>query len=300
MRRRLDDRAVTESFRYCLVVTRSTWSKAFLVGGVGMCRCVWCAVLVVAATALVAEAREDARAPLRVRVMCYNIHHGKGVDGLVDLQRVARVIRAAEPDVVALQEVDYRIDRTGRVDQAVELARLTGMTAVPGDVIDVGHGRYGNAILSRWKVVEHATHLLPVATGREQRGVIVAAIDPGGDRPVFSLLCTHLDHRPDDRDRIAAARAINALVTTTDRPTLLAGDLNADPGGAVLEAFAETWVNPLAGRPLPTFPAAAPRRQIDFVLYRTATAWAFGTARVIDEAVASDHRPLLVELELVR
>lgn len=247
---------------------------------------------------LLAADRAVAAEPFQVRVLSYNIHHAEGTDGRLDLGRIARVIKSAEPDLVALQEVDYRTGRTGGVDQAAELAKLTGLTAVPGDNIDVAGGRYGNAVLSRWPVTDSENRPLPVLTGGEQRGVLSVTVEPGNGRPAFRLLCTHLDHRRDDAERLAAAKVINELVASSDRPALLAGDLNAPPDSAVLASFAKQWRNPNADKPLPTIPSAEPTRQIDFVLHRPAGAWRVVETKVLDEPVASDHRPLLVVLEL--
>src|SRR5688572_255745 len=58
-----------------------------------------------------------------VRVLTYNVHHGEGTDGKVDLPRIAAVIKAADPDLVALQEVDNKCRRSGKVDQTAELAK---------------------------------------------------------------------------------------------------------------------------------------------------------------------------------
>ena len=73
--------------------------------------------------------------PLTLRILSYNIHHGQGTDGIFDLERLARVISSVEPDLVALQEVDRATTRSGGVDQAAELARLTGMEAAFGKTI---------------------------------------------------------------------------------------------------------------------------------------------------------------------
>ena len=62
-----------------------------------------------------------------LRVLCWNIHHGAGTDGRIAIERIAAVIRGTNPDVVAFREVDHGRTRSGRVDQAAELARLTGM-----------------------------------------------------------------------------------------------------------------------------------------------------------------------------
>lgn len=246
---------------------------------------------------LVVQGRAATAEPFRVRVLSYNIHHAEGTDGRLDLERIAKVVTSAEAGLVALQEVDYSTGRTGRVDQLAELAKRTGLTPVRGDNIDVENGRYGNAVLSRWPVVRHENHLLPVLTGGEQRGVLAVEVDPGQGRPPFTFLCTHLDHRAGDVERLAAAKVINELAASGDSPAVLAGDLNAVPDGEVLRAFGGRWENSTA-EPLPTIPAGEPSRQIDYVLFRPAGRWRVVETKVIDEPIASDHRPLLAVLEL--
>ena len=63
-----------------------------------------------------------------IRVLCYNIHYGQGTDGKYDIERLATVINRTKPDLVALQEVDVGVKRSGRVHEAQELADLTGMS----------------------------------------------------------------------------------------------------------------------------------------------------------------------------
>jgi endonuclease/exonuclease/phosphatase family metal-dependent hydrolase len=238
-----------------------------------------------------------AEEPFRVRVLTYNIHHGEGIDGRLDLERIARIIKSVEPDLVALQEIDFVTERTGRVDQAAELSRLTGMKMVPGDNIDYRGGRYGNAALSRWPITRHKNHALPLM-GPEQRGVLDVEINPGEGRPTLRFLVTHLDHRRDDAERLASAAVINDMVADHDTPAILAGDLNAVPDSEVLKRFKAQWSNATADKPLPTIPVREPRRQIDYVLYRPADSWRVVEAKVLDkEPEASDHLPLFVVLE---
>ena len=66
--------------------------------------------------------------PAVFRVMTYNIHHGEGLDGKVDLQRIAELIKREQADIVALQEVDKGVQRTARRDLPAELAALTGLS----------------------------------------------------------------------------------------------------------------------------------------------------------------------------
>src|SRR5688572_3660564 len=98
-------------------------------------------------TPLVLARRTAAGPSPRLRVLTYNIHHGEGTDARFDLERLARIIREARPDLVALQEVDRRTRRASGVDQAAELGRLTGMNVVFGKAMDHDGGEYGQAIL---------------------------------------------------------------------------------------------------------------------------------------------------------
>jgi len=235
-----------------------------------------------------------------LRILSYNIHHAQGVDGRLDVHRIAAIIRAAKPDLVALQEVDRRTLRSERVDQPAALARLTGMQVVFEKNIDFQGGEYGNAILSKLPILKHQNTLLPSYDAGEQRGLLVAEIQlGGGDKQTVRFLATHLDHRRDDRERLAGAAKINALIgNTPEAPAILAGDLNAVPSSAVLKRLQTSW-SVLSNTPQPTVPVNNPRRQIDYVLVRPARLWKLVEMQVLDERLASDHRPILAVLQLL-
>ena len=82
-----------------------------------------------------------------ITVLSYNIHHGAGMDTILNLERIARVIKSESPDIVALQEVDINTERTGKVNQIEVLGKLTNMNFAFGKSIDLLGGQYGNAIL---------------------------------------------------------------------------------------------------------------------------------------------------------
>jgi endonuclease/exonuclease/phosphatase family metal-dependent hydrolase len=252
-----------------------------------------------------------AELPAELRVLTYNIHHGEGVDGKFDLPRIAEVIKSALPDLVALQEVDQGTARASGVDQPAELARMTGMQVVFGRNIDFEGGGYGTAVLSRLPVKAHSSvKLRSFYVGTEdhpeQRGVQIVEIgEPGEMGLVF--LCTHLDYRPDERERMASAETINELAAKYgERLMILAGDLNAEPESRVMREFENRWQ--IAGEAAPmggsaprllTFPSGEPTKWIDYVLARPAERWEVVEVRVIEERVASDHRPLLAILRQV-
>ncbi len=256
-------------------------------------------IRVVAWLALLLGITVDAAEPNRLRILSYNIHHAEGVDRKLDVERIAGVIRSVEPDLVALQEVDQKVKRTQVVDQPAELARLTKMHVVFGANIELQGGHYGNAVLSRFPITRHKNHLLPNIDGGEQRGVIEAEIKFPDSNDSLSLLATHLDFRADERERLASARLINDLAAKhLDRPALLAGDLNATPDSKTLQEFEKRWVQ-ANERPMATVPVNQPTQQIDFILLRPRNRWKVIEVKVLDEAVASDHRAIFAILELL-
>jgi len=252
------------------------------------------------ALCLAACATALADEPARLRVLSYNIHHGEGMDGKLDLERIANVIKSVDPHVVALQEVDRGVERTQGVDEPGELARLTGMTPVFERNIVYQGGDYGNAVLSKlpisgWRNVHVPSHYVG-----EQRGALVLdLIAPDAKKTPIRFMATHIDYRPDDSERMDSVKKLEEVARERpDLPTLLVGDLNSKPDSRVMKAFGENWTR-TDSSPLLTFPADKPDRQIDYVLVRPASRWKVVESRVLDEPVASDHRPLLVVLELV-
>lgn len=235
--------------------------------------------------------------PIRLRLLTYNIHHGEGVDRRLDLKRIAGVILSVKPDVVALQEVDQNAGRTGGVDQPAELARLTNLNMAFGANIELQGGYYGNVVLSRFPIVHDQNHLLPRLNDGEQRGVLAAEVAVENlDRPLL-VLATHFDHRRHPAERVLAAKFVNDLVATDrQRPALLMGDLNDVIGSDSLNHLETTWLRSNEA-PLPTIPVANPIRQIDFILVRPAASWRVIETRVLEEAVASDHRAVLCLVE---
>ncbi len=213
-----------------------------------------------------------------LRVLSWNIHHGQGIDGALDLPRVAGIISSWEPDIVCLQEVDRRTIRAGGVDQAVELGYLLGMESAFHRCIDYQGGEYGDAILTKFKPQEIRELKLPGKL--EQRGLVGVVISPGGD-PL--LVCsTHFDHGRDNPSRLNEARIVADFARDSSIPTILAGDLNALPGSEVLSILGEVFEIPQ--HPAPTFPAYIPERRIDYILHTHIPGWELTETRVVPAA----------------
>ncbi len=241
--------------------------------------------------------------PLRLRILSYNVHHCEGVDGKLDVERIAGVIKELQPDFVALQEMDIGCTRSNKVDQPAELARLTGLHVVFAKNIDHQGGEYGNAVLSRWPVASSHNEVLPCLENGEQRGALmVDVIIPHGESEAsavpLTFISTHLDHRPSHAERIISAEVLNKLQkAAADKKFILAGDLNAGPDSPVLASFLTHWQN-TASTPLPTVPVNKPRTQIDYILFSPSVHARVLECRVPDEQVASDHRAIFAEIEL--
>ena len=234
--------------------------------------------------------------PARVRVLTYNIHHGEGMDGKIDLARIAGVIKRLEPDVVALQEVDVKTTRSQDVDQAAELGRLTGMHVAFGKAMDYAGGQYGEAILSRWPLEEVQVLALPYATDCEPRCLLAARIQRSDGGPAFVFAGTHLEHAQATVRLCQAGKLSPKLAYVQEMPVILAGDLNDGPESMPMSVLRRHWTSATSSSSLPTFPADQPRVAVDHVLYRPESHWQVLETQVVDEPLASDHRPLLVVL----
>lgn len=237
-------------------------------------------------------------APATLRVMSYNLHHGEGLDGKLDLERIAKVIVDAKADLVGLQEVDRGVARTQKRDLPAELAKLTGLPVVFENNHPYQGGEYGNAILSRYPIVRSKnTHYQMLRAG-EQRGVLQVVIDVGGREVLF--LNTHLDYRPDDAERRLNVGELKAIVAAAGpRPVVLVGDFNATPESRTIallrEFLTDAW--PAVGRGEGfTIPVRKPAKRIDYVWVTEATLQPLHMEVLTSDA--SDHLPIVAELRL--
>ncbi len=244
--------------------------------------------------------QSDHPARSTLRVLTYNIHHGEGLDGRLDLQRIAEAINRVNPDLVALQEVDRGTKRSGQADEPAILADLTGMQVVFEKNIDYDGGDYGNAVLSRWPINDHVNHPLPSYYDGEQRGLLEVHIQ-WQDRPI-TFFATHFDHRPDDAERLASVDFLRQqILKQSSNFIVVAGDLNATPDSRVMEnlrGFLVDTYDP-SDDPGVTFPADQPDRCIDYILHVPDTGLKCIESRVLEEPVASDHRPYMAVVEYV-
>jgi endonuclease/exonuclease/phosphatase family metal-dependent hydrolase len=228
-----------------------------------------------------------------LRVLTWNIHSENP-------DRLAAAIEASGADVVALQEVDAYRERSGCRHQAFDIAQHLGMRARLGANIrsgeECGNGRqalYGDAVLSRYPILEWQHTLLP-NQGGEQRGMTETVLDVDGRR--VRVVATHLEFASRS-ERRAQAQAVVERLKASAEPTVVMGDLNGEPDDSGLaplrDAFTDAWAAAGNGDGY-TNPTSDPHRRIDYVFVRGATP----TRAEVRDDTTSDHLAVRADLVL--
>jgi len=231
-----------------------------------------------------------------VRVLSFNIFHGETMKGDFDLDLIASVIKSVDPDLVALQEVDFFTKRALNMDLATELGMRTDLAPLFGRAMYFDGGEYGEGILSKYSFLMTRNHALPSGEGKEPRSALEARLVlRSGDTIVF--VGTHFDHTG-DVDRIKQATRVSEILAEIDLPVLLAGDLNATPESRTMEILFSD-LSPSDKDFAPTIPTDNPRAKIDYILYGPSERWRVLESRVICDTIASDHCAFLSVLELL-
>jgi len=236
-----------------------------------------------------------------MRVLSWNVHSLRGTDGRRDAERVARVIAELAPDVAGLQEVGGMLDPDGPADAAALLGGLTGMQSAFGPTMHFRGHPYGNGILTRHPIRATRTYDLSVP-GREPRGCLRADVDVGDARVHF--FAAHLGLHWRERRR-QAAQLLSADIlrdAALEHPLVLVGDFNSLSNRAGVPRWLRRQLVDCARSARnegPTFPSWFPLLRLDHA-YVDAAFRVLGceVVRSAPARLASDHLPLLVELEL--
>lgn len=224
-----------------------------------------------------------------LRLMTYNIRNANGMDNVCDIQRIANVINKACPDVVAIQEVDSITNRSQRKYILGEIAECTQMHAFFAPAINYDGGKYGIGLLSKQAPIRVQSIPLP---GREEaRALLMAEFDN------YIYCCTHLSLT--EEDRMKSLELIKTFAAQSRKPFFLAGDMNAQPESDFIKGLQKDF-RILSNPKQHTFPAPDPTETIDYItaLKQDTESFALLSSRVLNEPVASDHRPLIADLRL--
>lgn len=232
---------------------------------------------------------EDNLSGNEIVLLTYNVRNCRGLDNIINYQRVADIISRINPGVVALQELDSATQRSGKNVVLHELALRTGMYPVFGAAIDYQGGKYGIGILSKEKPVKWESIALP---GREENRCLLIV-----EFKDYFFCCTHFSLN--EEDRIYSVEIINDLFVETHKPVFLAGDLNATPGSEVIKTLEPGWLI-LNNTTEPTFPADNPGRCIDYILALKNSRYKYTILESVveKEPAASDHLPVWVKVRI--
>jgi endonuclease/exonuclease/phosphatase family metal-dependent hydrolase len=224
---------------------------------------------------------------VRVRVVTYNVRGFRD-----DLAALERIVRSLAPDVLMLNETGarWRLRRFAS-DLDLELAH---------DPWSPFRRRAKDAVLVRspWRIVEHRQQRFTGSRSLYPRAALLARLQREGAS--MWAVAIHLGLRPAERRR--HAEQLLATLDPIDEPTVIAGDTNELSDGKAMtmlaQRYPDAWTRGGEG-PAETIPADAPTSRIDFVFTSPAIsverAWVPQTDEV---ARASDHRPVVVDLEL--
>ena len=229
----------------------------------------------------------SAQAQNTLKLMSYNIKNANGMDNVCNFQRIANVINNASPDVVAIQEVDSMTNRSGQKYVLGEIADRTQMHGYFAPAIDYDGGKYGIGLLTKQLPLRLQTLPLP---GREEARTLILA-----EFADYIYCCTHMSLT--EEDRMKSLELVKAFTSSSTKPLFLAGDMNAEPESGFIKELQKDF-QILSNPKQHTFPAPDPKETIDYIatLKQNAKGFAVISAKVINEPMASDHRPILVEL----
>jgi endonuclease/exonuclease/phosphatase family metal-dependent hydrolase len=233
-----------------------------------------------------------------LRVMTYNIHVGVGMDQKLDLKRIAEVINHQRPDLVGLQEVDRGVERTQRIDEIAEIAKLTRMEYAFAYNLNYQGGQYGVAVLSRFPIMAIDHRRYGNTREKERRGMIRVELNVQGR--VVSFVTTHLDYQYED-GRVYEAKQLLQALAGIKGALIVVGDFNELPGAEahkiMTSHFQDAWVETAATGEGLSYPADKPAKRIDYIFYqrdggvRARRAWTINT-------LASDHLPVVADLDI--
>lgn len=234
-----------------------------------------------------------------IKVMTYNVHHCNppGKPGIIDVNAIAAVIKKQNADIVAVQEVDVNTNRSGKMNEAEQLARKAGYPSFFfAKAMDFNGGQYGILILSKHTLTDTKTYRLPLdaVNGGEQRLLVTAkAVLPGGRTFLFG--CTHLEAY-NKTSRELQVKEICRIAAETSLPFIVAGDFNSTEGSEAINMLDQLFSRTCNNCP-PTFGEDGKTGAIDFITFTPKEAFSVSSHKVVQDTTASDHMPVVAELQ---
>jgi endonuclease/exonuclease/phosphatase family metal-dependent hydrolase len=226
-----------------------------------------------------------------LRVVTYNPHSAVTRDGQLDPAAVARALDALHPDVVILEEVGRGWPLSSSVDLAQWLQRRLGLPYVWAPGAD---HQFGNLLLSRVPVLDAKVVDLPRGSGTMNRSAVIAHVGPVAGK-TMTVIGTHLQNGSSASRKATRVAEIHKLLRAWGQQprTVLAGDLNSDPGSVELRTLLDAGFNT-------TQPTGACTLKTS---NNNCVDWILVTADVDQSAVRTlkfdtfDHRPLIATVQ---
>ncbi len=227
-----------------------------------------------------------------ITVVSYNICHGHFAD--FDWERIASPIRALDPDLVGIQEVDMFTRRSRGINTLQALAEATGLPhAFFVPTMDYDAGQYGTAILSRYPI-EESVHVALPAEGLEPRAVGYIRVCPDGKNSLW-FGNTHLSYKSAEvrHAQLSALHGMLCEIIPAGTPAILTGDFNTEERLSPVVDCAYSDIN--EDHRYLTF--RDPAKAIDRILYTHASLSPVSHGMV--ESDASDHNLLWSRFSLI-
>jgi endonuclease/exonuclease/phosphatase family metal-dependent hydrolase len=226
-----------------------------------------------------------------VRVMTYNLHNGFGTNGALEMEELARVIEVQMPDIVALQEVSRGWAINGSMDMLEWLSQRLKMPYIYGATTGP---LWGNAILTRYPVLEFQEVSLPPRSLPLLRGFLWARLDIGDGQQIH-VINTHFHHLEEDgKIRENQSRVLLKFMAGTNQ-TVLMGDLNASPFDDEIALLQRAGLKDALAEIIPgyTYPSDDPTKRLDYIMV---TQDLTAEQPMIPYSTASDHLPVVANI----
>ncbi|GIM46308.1 metal-dependent hydrolase [Collibacillus ludicampi] len=234
-----------------------------------------------------------------LKIMTFNIRHGKGTDRQFDLQRIADVLAESEADLIGLNEVDRHFSkRSSFMDQINFLAQYLGMHEAFGAALTLrtkrptGLREYGNAFLSRYPIISHENHAMNFYPGMIEGRALLEVNLNINDQSV-KVYVTHLSLNPIFHKK--QTDFILKKVMADHQPVILMGDWNMRTGSQawrkITRHLTDVCEHTNQG-PFYTFPSTRPKIRLDYIFVsRQFQLVSVHMMNILPQA--SDHLPLL-------
>jgi endonuclease/exonuclease/phosphatase family metal-dependent hydrolase len=238
----------------------------------------------------------------QLSVANYNIRHGRGMDGQVDLERIAQVLVELDVQVAGLQEVDH-LNRRNDVEQARAIAEYIGQRweARFFRSINLHGGEYGNAVIYDSDVLKVLDDRHVALPGREPRSAAIVLFEHASGARV-QFVTTHLTNVRDEEDLRQKSVDLIEQNLFEDVPAIFGGDLNTTPETPTIADFIGFGWQIVTPMDEPTFRADAPTRTIDYMALRHGGQLELIEALTVKNdltQLASDHLPQVTRVRLL-